>query len=206
MKRYVFETSRLLFREFTMADARLLWELDGDPAVMRHISKGRPTSLESICGEILPRWLRYYQLYQGLGYWAMHQRERGEFMGWIHLKPYLNRVDTLELGYRLHRRFWGSGYATEATRAWVDRAFERPETQCVVGTTLIANFASRRVLQRAGLSKESNFLYETSLLPGWSEEERRAVRYTLDRPRYERRLARALELRLASEMAAQAGR
>lgn len=188
------ETERLLFRPLTAADAQLLWELDSDPAVMRYISRSRATPLQTIREEILPRWLEYYRLYAGLGYWAAHEKIRGEFIGWFHLKPYLNRLDELEIGYRLHRRFWKQGYATEGARYLVERAFEHPETERVVATTLVANRASRRVLQRAGLRQDSKFSYSAEVLPDWPEDERRAVRYVLDRREYERLALRQFEV------------
>ena len=193
MSTRTFETHRLLFRRLTLGDAQLLWELDSDPEVMRHISHGRTTPLRVIQEEILPRWLEYGAVHEGLGYWAAHEKERGEFIGWFHLKPYMNRLDELELGYRLHQRFWKKGYATEGARALVERAFEHPETERVVATTLEVNRDSRRVLQRAGLRRSEKFLYEERLLPNWSPEERRAVRYVLDRRRYERRQLQYLE-------------
>ena len=66
------ETARLLFRQFTTADARLLHELDSDPEVMRFISHGLPTPLERIEQEILPRWMRYYETPTHLGSSAEH--------------------------------------------------------------------------------------------------------------------------------------
>jgi len=51
------ETRRLYLRRFHAADARLLFELDNDPEVMRFISKGQPTPLARIENEITPRIL-----------------------------------------------------------------------------------------------------------------------------------------------------
>lgn len=51
----LFETERLYLRRFVTDDAALLFELDADPEVMRFITKGRPTPLQQIENEILPR-------------------------------------------------------------------------------------------------------------------------------------------------------
>jgi RimJ/RimL family protein N-acetyltransferase len=42
----LFETERLYLRAITHDDARLLYELDSDPEVMKFISKVVPTPLE----------------------------------------------------------------------------------------------------------------------------------------------------------------
>jgi hypothetical protein len=35
----------------------------------------------------------------------------------------LDRVNELELGYRLKKKFWGKGYVTEVSRALIQKAF-----------------------------------------------------------------------------------
>jgi RimJ/RimL family protein N-acetyltransferase len=175
------ETERLFFRRVVPEDARLLYELDSDPEVMRFISRGAPTPLERIEREILPRWLRYYETSTHLGFWAVHARAAGDFLGWFHLRPDRYTPEEQEVGYRLKRSAWGQGYATEGTRALLVRAFTEGGIAKVSARTLAVNTASRRVLEKAGLRLEEDFLYEESVLPGWSEEERRAVKYGLRR-------------------------
>jgi len=175
------ETERLLFRRVVPEDARLLYELDSDPEVMRFISHGVPTPLERIEREILPRWLRYYETSTHLGFWAVHARADGDFLGWFHLRPDRYTPQEQEVGYRLKRSAWGQGYATEGTRALLVRAFTAWDIPKVSARTLAENKASQRVMEKAGLRFEEDFLYEESLLPGWSEEARRAVKYGLRR-------------------------
>jgi RimJ/RimL family protein N-acetyltransferase len=175
------ETERLLFRRFTLEDARLLYELDSDPEVMRFISHGVPTPLERIERELLPRWLRFYEEHTHLGFWAAHEKAGGDFLGWFHLRPDRYTAGEQEVGYRLKRSAWGQGYATEGTRALIVKAFAAWGIAKLSSRTLVGNTASRRVMEKAGLRFEEDFVYEASLLPGWSEEERRAVKYGLRR-------------------------
>lgn len=178
------ETARLYLRRFTPEDAPLLCELDSDPEVMRYISKGEPTPLSRIRGRILPAWLRYYEAYEHLGFWAAHERATHAFIGWFHLRPGRLEPEEMELGYRLRRDAWGRGYATEGSRALLDSAFTRWNIDRVIATTLAANRASQRVMEKCGLHFEETFFYPTDLLPGWTEAERRAVKYALDREDY----------------------
>ncbi|HVE62268.1 MAG TPA: GNAT family N-acetyltransferase [Mycobacteriales bacterium] len=148
----VLTTERLVLRRFTPADADLLVDLDSDPAVMRFINGGRPTSHEEIAEEVLPCWLGHYERYEHYGFFAALDKVSGNFLGWFHLRPGgRSAPDEPELGYRFHRSAWGRGYATEGSRALVDAAFADYGARRVYAETMAANAASRRVMAKAGL-------------------------------------------------------
>jgi RimJ/RimL family protein N-acetyltransferase len=144
------ETERLQLRRFTAADTDLLVELDSDPAVMRYITGGRATPRAEIETDILPWWIAQYVRFPGCGVWAASVRATGAFVGWFHLRPSDDdRPD--ELGYRLRVAAWGQGYATEGSRALVERAFRGLGAERVVAETMAVNAASRRVMEKTGL-------------------------------------------------------
>jgi RimJ/RimL family protein N-acetyltransferase len=69
---------------------------------------------------------------------------------------------TVELGYAMHEKFRNHGYMTEAVQALVEWAFEHSNCQRVTAETLPDNYASQRVLQKAGLTLDrsaENMLY-----------------------------------------------
>jgi RimJ/RimL family protein N-acetyltransferase len=179
----------MYFRKFQETDAPLLFELDGDPEVMRFITKGLPTPLAKIQNEIIPKFLNYYRQSPPQGFWAAHLRENGEFIGWFHLRPgRLPVPDTrvcTELGYRLKRKVWGRGLATEGSRALLAKAFSEWGYATVCAHTMVGNLVSRRVMEKAGLKFEKEFQYERDVLHGWLEtDERRAVKYSITREEY----------------------
>lgn len=182
--RIVLETGRLRLRRFTPADAPLLVELDSDPAVMRFISKGVPTPPDVIREKVLPRWIAWYESIAPFGYWALEERDGGAFAGWHHLRPDRISPGEQELGYRLLRRYWGRGYAAEAGRALIHKAFTEWDVEKISARTLVANKASQRVMEKCGLVFEETFRYSRRLLPGWTDDERLAVKYGLDRTAY----------------------
>ena len=119
----VLETERLVLRRFTGEDVDNLVELDSDPEVMRFITGGRPSSREEIEKLIMPAFLGYDERFGGLGFWAAVERSTGQFVGWFHLRPAEGATDEVELGYRLRRSVWGKGYATEGSRALIEKVF-----------------------------------------------------------------------------------
>jgi RimJ/RimL family protein N-acetyltransferase len=146
------ETERLVLRRFTEDDVDHLVELDGDPQVMHFINGGRPTPRAEIETDVLPAFLGYYERFAGYGFWAAVEKSSGLFVGWFHFRPAKEAPpDEVELGYRLRRSAWGRGYATEGSRALIDKGFAELGVERVVAYTMVVNVASRRVMEKAGL-------------------------------------------------------
>ncbi|HTV99830.1 MAG TPA: GNAT family N-acetyltransferase [Streptosporangiaceae bacterium] len=149
----VLETQRLTLREFTEADVDNLDELNSDPEVMRYLSAGRPTPREVLRDEIIPFHLGVYKRLERLGTWAAQSAASGEFLGWFHFRPGPDAdITNIDLGYRLHRSAWNKGYATEGSRALIDMGFSGLGVERVFGHTMTVNAASRRVLEKCGLT------------------------------------------------------
>ena len=145
------KTARMTLRRFTVADEGNLVSLNSDPEVMRYITGGQATSREEVREEIIPFHLATYDKYPGFGTWAADDIGTGQFLGWLHLRP--RRSDgVIDLGYRLRRCTWGHGYATEGSRALIDKGFTEHGIDRVAATTMTVNFASRRVMEKCGLT------------------------------------------------------
>jgi RimJ/RimL family protein N-acetyltransferase len=180
------ETERLILRRLTDADVDNLTDLDSDPEVMFFINGGRPTPRDEIERDILPALLSYYERDAGFGFWAAVERESGTFIGWFHLRPPPEggSPDEPELGYRLKRSAWGRGYATEGSRALIDKAFRELGARRVFAQTMAVNGASRRVMEKAGLAFARAFHQPwPDPIPG---DEYGDVEYALTRGEWER--------------------
>jgi RimJ/RimL family protein N-acetyltransferase len=153
------ETDRLILRRFTPDDADNLLELDGDPEVRRYLLMPEPPT-RADAARTLARFLAWYERPGGFGYWAAVEKATGAFLGWFQFHPSRDNPHEVSLGYRLKRSAWGRGYATEGARALIRKGFEEQEVQRVVAAALAANAASRRVMEKAGLTLVKTFLYE----------------------------------------------
>ena len=183
--RVYLETERLLLRRFTEDDLDILVELDSDPEVMRYLTGGPPTPREEIADDILPAWLRYYERWEGFGFWAAIEKSTGEFVGWFHFRPPSGSPDDeVELGYRLHRTAWGKGYGTEASRALIHKGFTEYGVRRVVASTAADNVGSRRVMEKSGLTLIRTY---RMVYPGYfNDEEQEDVEYALLKEDWER--------------------
>jgi len=146
------ESERLILRRFTLDDLERVTALDADPVVMRYINGGRPTPRDEIRDVYLPGWMAWYGAGDRYGFWAAIEKRTGAFLGWFHLRPQEGDPDDEpELGYRLIASAWGRGYATEGSRALIQKAFVDLGARRVYATTMVVNVASRRVMEKAGL-------------------------------------------------------
>ncbi len=194
------ETARLTLRRFTEADVDNLVELDSDPDVMRFLNGGRPTSREVIRDETLPRFLQYYEDFPGFGVWAAIEKSSGEFLGWFALRPAdCGSPDEVELGYRLRKAAWGKGYASEGSRALIRKGFTEFGVRRVIAQTMTVNLASRRVMEKSGLTFVRTFHQEwPDVIEGGEQGD---VEYALSLADWERREAACPERREGRERA-----
>ncbi|WP_028475825.1 GNAT family N-acetyltransferase [Nocardia sp. CNY236] len=171
-------TDRLVLRRFTDADIENLVWLDSEPAVMRFLT-GEPTPRGEIEHEVLPGILRDYQL-SPAGRFAVIERSTTAFVGWLALQPpWDGSVTDVELGYRLTPSVWGLGYATEGARALIRKGFTELGVGRVWAQTMVVNIASRRVMEKAGLTYVRTFhQHFDDPLPGTEHGE---VEYELHR-------------------------
>ncbi len=177
------ETERVTLRRFTALDLDDLWNLDGDPEVMRFLNGGTPTPRDEVEDDILPAFLRYYERGDRYGFWAAIERSTGDFLGWFHFRPLPDSgEDEPELGYRLRRSAWGRGYGTEVSRALIRKGFSEWGVRRVIASTAAANIGSRRVMEKAGLTLMRTYRIT---FPGlFAGEEQEDVEYALSKEQW----------------------
>jgi len=186
----ILETPRLILRQFTEDDVDNLFDLNNDPEVMRYLTGGRPTPREVIRDEIIPFHLAVYDRLDRLGTWAAESTATGEFLGWFHFRPGPGSdITNVDLGYRLRRSAWNQGYATEGSCALISMGFTDLGVERVFAHTMTDNAASRRVMEKCGLSFVRTIPYDGDDIIEGSEHGE--VEYALTRPEWEARSASA---------------
>jgi len=183
----ILETPRLALRQFTEDDVANLFDLNSDPEVMRYITGGRPTPLEELRDEVIPFHLAVYERLDRFGTWAAESAAR-EFLGWFHFRPGPGAdISNVDLGYRLRRSAWNKGYATEGSRALIRMGFTDLGVERVFGHTMTVNAASRRVLEKCGMTLVRTTPYEgPDVIEGSEHGE---VEYALTKPEWQARAA-----------------
>jgi len=171
-----------------LADEHLEWEvaLDSDPEVMRYLSGRASTREEVEAGHA--RRMAAAQKVDGLGFWIGVVDD--EFVGWWILQPahgpdQPDDPGVADLGYRLLRRHWRKGLASDGARELVRHGFDDLGVDRIIAQTMAVNAASRAVLERVGLTYVRTFPSSTTdLVEGIEEGE---VEYAMTREQWERR-------------------
>ena len=92
----------------------------------------------------------------GVSRWAVESRD-GEFLGYtgiMRLPPAHPLGAQMEIGWRLVRRAWGNGYATEAAEASLQDGFGRIGLNEVLAFTAPDNLRSQAVMARLRLQRD----------------------------------------------------
>ncbi|MBS0194816.1 MAG: GNAT family N-acetyltransferase [Proteobacteria bacterium] len=138
-------TERLLLRLPQREDFDAYAEAYGDPDVTRHL------------GGVLTRAAAWRKFLQGPGAWAMQgfamfsviEKSSGDWIGSV--GPWRPEGwPGNEIGWVLHRRGWGHGYATEAATAAADWAFANLHWDDIIHCIDPDNAASQGVARRLG--------------------------------------------------------
>ena len=145
------KTERLLLRQWVGQDLPVFAELNSDPEAMEFfpalLSREESSAVAEKCQSLISE--------RGWGFWAVELKSSGEFIGFVGLhipKSNLPFSPCVEIGWRLLKKYWGKGYATEAAQASLVYAFNTLNLNEVVSFTTVSNRRSRSVMQRLGLS------------------------------------------------------
>ncbi|GAD80716.1 GNAT family N-acetyltransferase [Vibrio ezurae] len=155
----ILQTNRLRLRPWTPSDFNDFIEMNRHPKVMRFFPSCL-TPLQSI--ESARRLSEELQL-QGWGMWVVEKRFSKQFVGILGLQQRSAEDGILvkpfkEIAWRLHARYWGQGFASEAAEAVLEYAFEHLNIDAVYSLTALVNLPSQRVMQKIGmLDTQANF-------------------------------------------------
>ena len=81
-------------------------------------------------------------------------------MGLNSHKPEFPPAPCVEICWRLTRKYWGNGYATEAGQECLKFAFEKLNFEKIVSFTTLNNLNSQAVMERLGMENtHQNFMH-----------------------------------------------
>jgi RimJ/RimL family protein N-acetyltransferase len=161
-------TQRLVLRDFRLDDEAAVHAYGSDPEVVRYTLWGPNTEAETreFLGKSVEGQRAQPREEYGLAI-CLAQDDRP--IGSIGLHPRDLPNLTMEIGYCLHRAFWGQGVVVEAVRAVLDAAFGELGLHRVFATCDVRNVGSWRVMEKLGMRREACLLQDRQVRGEWRD-------------------------------------
>lgn len=164
----VFQTDRLVFSEFSLADTTFIIQLTNTEGWLRNIGD-RYTKTEAGAISYLQKGPLKSYATTGYGLWKTSLKETGQDIG---ICGCFKRdiFDHPDIGYALLPAFEGKGYATEAAMGSRDFLFANYAVNNLLGITEPENLPSIRILSKLGMEyrKDISMPNETEVLKLYS--------------------------------------
>jgi RimJ/RimL family protein N-acetyltransferase len=149
----------LLLRQWRQSDVEPLAEINAQPEYRRFMPPADRSQTEKQVERFMRGWSE-----DGVCQWAAEDLESGRFIGRIGLIRHHDwplEKSPIEVGWTLHRDYWGRGLATEGGRAamecWRKRLLD---DQRLISITVPGNTRSRAVMERLGLTYRGEALWK----------------------------------------------
>jgi RimJ/RimL family protein N-acetyltransferase len=162
-------TPRLLLREFCDSDLSDLYAIYGDNVVQR-FEQGRPDTLEETRARLEASIRFAAEKPRRRWYFAVTHPRDNWVIGRVSLRLQAYGKREYEIGWTVHRSYWGQGIASEAAGVVLDFAFRNIGAHRVVAFCNAENRASERVMQKLGMTKEGHLREAIWLGDRWWDE------------------------------------
>jgi len=152
IKPVTLRTERLTLRPFVLSDAPDVQRLAGDYDIASTTSIPHPYP-----DGVAEEWIRSHRSNLAGGKavnFAIVRHDDSALIGSIGLLNMKQRDLQAELGCWIGKPFWGSGYATEATRAILRYGFESLGLNRIQACHMTRNPVSGRIFEKLGMTKE----------------------------------------------------
>lgn len=164
------ETDRLILRPFTLDDAEAMFIMDSNPNVHKYLWNKPVQNITEIYPVIESLQKQYAA--NKIGRFATFLKEDGQFIGWTGIKFINDHIENgntnfYDYGYRLDERFWNKGYATEATKFWLEYGFNEMKIQEMNAYTHSQNGASNHILSKCGMQFIEEYTAEDGINWKW---------------------------------------
>lgn len=146
------ETQRLILRNYSENDLDNVHRLKSEPMVWKFSSKVATTKIEDAKIDLKNILKNYSE--NKCDFQALFLKDTGEYIGETGILSFNKQNNRAVLGYNILPVYWGNGYATEITKAFVKYLFEVEKVERIEGLVGSENGASRKVLEKSGFVQE----------------------------------------------------
>lgn len=176
------ETERLVLRNFTPGDEQALSQTITRYQATEYARYDRPWPSTSDEIKSIVEWFA-----GGDDFLAVELKNGGSFIGLLALNPEEeNCPQAFNLGFIFDTRYHRRGYAGEACRAVLERAFAYLQAARVVSGTAAANLPACRLLEKLGFHKTVEYTVSFRTTAASQAGEFLGLHYTIEKKDWEK--------------------
>lgn len=156
-KQYPGNTKRITFRCWSSNDIELAQRLWGCAEVSNFISSGgfTPDDINQRLAQEIDN-----QINHGVQYWPIYLTSDGSHLGCCGFRPYDGDPKVYEIGFHLHKEYWGMGLAKEAAEEAIRFAFSHLSVVRLTAGHHPENIGSASLLKKLGFEPSHKSFYE----------------------------------------------
>ena len=154
-------TPRTTLREITEVDADTIFDCFSQKEVIRYYGQEKLTTFQEAL-HLIDIFAENYRNQKGLR-WGIERIDTGELMGTVGFNQWNQKHKRAEIGYELHPKYWGHGYASESASAVMAYGFDTLQLVRIGAVVFLENKASQHVLEKLGFQQEGvlkNYMYQ----------------------------------------------
>jgi len=133
------------------------YNLQSDPEVIKYLGDGRTRSKLEI-EKNLSKTIKHYHQYNFSFFDIYENNTFIGLAGLFHLE-FDEKNEDIEIGYVLHKKFWGKGYATELTKKIIHYGLYQLRLEYLVACCHSDNTASSKVMLKCGMKYLKKYKY-----------------------------------------------
>lgn len=150
-EKIILQTERLYLRKFNEKDVENLLKITADEDVMRFFpSTMNRAETQKFLHQIIEAYER-----DGHSFWAAELKDANDFVGMVGLlSQQVDGINEIEIAYRVVKKYWRQGFASEAAQACRNYAFQKLKCSRLISLIGSNNVASKGVAKKLGMQFE----------------------------------------------------
>ena len=146
----------MTLRALTDSDTAALYEIYGDPQVMRYTDEAPFSDIQTV--SLMLESVRALHLSRKSYEWAIVANVNGSVIGTCGLHNFQRPRLSAEVGCLLKREHWGEGYMHEALTLLAVYASEQLGLRCLLADVARENRQAQRLFQKLGYERDEQGL------------------------------------------------
>lgn len=147
------ESDELILKKVEDKDADDLFEILTNENVFKY-RPGNPLKNLAAVKNVIGHYERDFNKHKTIFLGIFYRKAENKLVGIAEIFEFDEKASRVEIGYTVNEKYWGKGFATNATRLMLDFLFNVIGVNSIQATPMPVNVKSKNVLERCGFIHE----------------------------------------------------